>query len=60
MKLTFLTFHKDTEQTDELSLEVAHAERDSPDFLTIYAEELNGKTHYIVLDQEVLDVLKAL
>jgi len=60
MKLSCLTFHKDTTETDELHLEIVNVERDSEAFITLYADELNGKVHYFVMDQELLEHLKKL
>jgi len=57
MKLTVNTFHKDTEETDQVDLEIAHIERDNESWITLYSEELHGKTFYIVLDQEILERL---
>jgi len=60
VNMTIMTFHKDTEETDELQVPVANIERDSEQYVTIYGEEIADAVPYIVLDQDVLDELQQL
>jgi len=60
MKLVFHTFDTKTEQTDTVEFDVVNIERDSPEYITLYGEELQEKVPYVVLDQELLESLRRL
>ena len=58
MELQVLRFNLYGEAgTDMLSCQVAHVERDSKQFVTVYGTERNGSQFYFILDQELIDTI---
>lgn len=59
--LNSLLFIKDTEETASNPFQIDHAERDSPDQITLYAPpDEKGNVWYWVLNQELIDLIKSL
>lgn len=61
MKMTILRAVRSKEMDVDLEqcTTVSNVERDSNQFVTIYGTEENGQLYYIVLDQDVVDKIRA-